>query len=246
MDPQEFWVLLFILAVSCITFLSRGIGKIRQARRLENMPTSRVRSAHQGFVELEGVCRSGEKGQLTAPLSGAACVWYAYRIERKEDKNWRTVKQEVSDAPFLLDDGTGVVTIVPRGAKVLVEDSHTWYGGRDRLFSTTLAFALGGGRYRYTEKRIEADDRLIVQGEFRSRHFDAPAADPEDADSAAAGDPLPLSQHEIFQPGDRHLPFLVSNVKQTVLTARLRRGGWISLGLFMLTGGLVVYMMTSR
>jgi len=56
----------------------------QHARVMEDMPTSKVRSAAQGFVELAGMQHALEDKPLLAPLTQNSCTWWSYVIEKKK------------------------------------------------------------------------------------------------------------------------------------------------------------------
>jgi len=150
----------------------------RRARLLEDTPTARIRSAPQGYVELEGEGRPLPGPPIVAPLTGTPCLWYRYRVEIEEEdshgqavhRRWRTLASGVSDALFEVDDGTGRCVIDPEGAEVVPDVSDTWYGdtpkpaaGPKRLGRLTI----GSGDYRYTEERL-LPGHLYAVGWFES------------------------------------------------------------------------------
>jgi hypothetical protein len=152
---------------------------------IEDTPTSRIRSAHQGYVELSGTAELPSDGVVVAPLTRRECTWFRYRIEKKGNKSWRTVERKTSEHPFLLGDETGVCVVNPVGAEVTPTYKDQWHGhGRrpgigdipraagDSLFGAfgdlTLGTGLFGGRYRYTEERIEPGDPVYAIGAFRT------------------------------------------------------------------------------
>ncbi|MCW8908356.1 MAG: E3 ubiquitin ligase family protein [Sedimenticola sp.] len=185
LSEAEYWGLLLFaagLALAGFYFAFRWFGR---ARLIENAPTARIRSAHQGYVELVGEVLSLPGEPVLAPLTGTPCCWYRYKIEKQGDKHWRSVESDTSDALFLLRDETGDCLLDPEGAEVTASDRTVWYGhsrypharpdpARRRPQSTLHRVAdllnrdLGGGRYRYTEERIYPGDRLYALGLFKS------------------------------------------------------------------------------
>lgn len=125
-------------------------------RRVENTPTSKIRSIAMGLVEVHG--RACRQYALVAPMTQSACVWYRLRKYRKDQRNnWRKVKEiDSGHVPFLIDDGTGKVTVAPRRAAVTARIRQTGYPGEGSL--TFTAFA---GRAGDNEKWIED---LIYEG----------------------------------------------------------------------------------
>lgn len=159
----------------------------RQARFLLDTPTSKIRSAAQGYVELYGMMSTPES-QLTAPLSGQPCVWWSYRIEEYErssnnqQHNWRTLERKASASMLELDDGTGRCLIDPAGAKVVPVHKQVWHGnqrhprtGESRHWFTSAL--LGQRRYRYTEERLHAGEPLYAIGHFHTGGGGHEAAD---------------------------------------------------------------------
>lgn len=157
----------------------------RRARVIEDTPTARVRSAPQGYVELQGQARSQPGRPVVAPLTATACIWYRFRIEREQrggryGSRWAEVESGESDTPFVLADATGDCLVDPRRAEVTPALKKTWYG-RSRWPGRTerggLLGLLTGSRYRYTEERIDGGG-LYVLGWFDSvRSTDTPAAE---------------------------------------------------------------------
>src|SRR3990170_7654612 len=54
---------------------------LNKARTIEDIPTSKARSAHQGYVELEGVGRLMDGAPIVGPLSGPPGGWFRSRAE---------------------------------------------------------------------------------------------------------------------------------------------------------------------
>ncbi len=160
----------------------------RRARLLEDTPTARIRSAPQGYVELEGEGRPLPGPPIVAPLTGTPCLWYRYRVEIEEEdghgqaahRRWRTLASGVSDALFELDDGSGRCVIDPEGAEVVPHVSDTWYGDTPKPAAGPRRIGrliVGSGDYRYTEARL-LPGNLYAVGWFESVH-------PGDADLRA-------------------------------------------------------------
>ena len=161
---------------------------VRRARLIEDTPTAKIRSAAQGYLELIGKGRYLGDKPLIAPLTGTPCTWFSYKIERKvhsgKHTRWSTVESETSALPFLLVDETGHCIINPAGAEVIPAVSHVWYGHARRPTSAPVRsrggfFQLSSGGYRYTERRLHADEFLYALGDFvtlgeqqRDRHLD--------------------------------------------------------------------------
>ena len=179
LQPGEFWIAtLFVTVVSIAAFY--GLFRFfRRARLMQDTPTSRVRSAAQGYVELDGTAELMEGEPIIAPLTGRRCTWFSYKIEERKEhysgkegshSSWNTIDSGISDNLFLIKDETGECVIDPEGAEVTPSVNDSWYGNSPAwsagLPSSKSLFSTG--RYRYTEKRIHPADPLYAIGLFRT------------------------------------------------------------------------------
>ncbi len=179
--------LLIFIGVVGLVALFVGFSALRRYRLIEDVPTAKVRSAHQGYVELRGVAAALPGEPIVAPLTQTHCCWFSYRVEHRADKGWRTLHSSTSDGLFLLRDETGECVIDPDGAEVDSAHSQTWYGDAGsgvpgmhrleremglglrvatRVLSHTSAFV--GDNHRFSEQIILEGDPLYAIGEFRS------------------------------------------------------------------------------
>lgn len=188
MGGVQFWLLLaFALVVTAVGF-KLWRDSFRDARLMEDTPTSRIRSAAQGFVELVGTQDTAMDRRPRAPLTGREATWWSYSIEKKEthrDSNgnrqtrWRTVEKKTSPDLILLRDGTGEVVVNPAGAQVTAGHRERWYGhsrhpaggpgGGDGGGIAGVVDFLTSGRYRYTEELMRPGDPLFALGHFETR-----------------------------------------------------------------------------
>lgn len=174
-----FWVGFVLPFLGSLGFLYASFTCLRHTRIMEDTPTSKIRSAAQGYLELEG-----QQHSLGAPLQGELsqipCTWYECRIEKKvvvrtqkdTSTHWDEIYSSTSHALFLLKDETGECVIDPRGADVKPDTVTVWYGHSrkpspppetwwQKLFA---AF----GSYRYTEKRMNIDSPVYAIGMFET------------------------------------------------------------------------------
>ncbi len=178
-NPEGIAVLLAVAAVGGVQFF-----RLQRRRRLmEDMPTARIRSAAQGYVELIGQALPPDV-PLRAPLTGSLCAWYRFRVERRKgeggNSGWEVEQQGVSDAQFWLDDGSGRCIVDPEGAEVRARDKRTWVGAAPQFVPESPGAALwsGDAEHRYTEELILPGDRLYALGQFAS--LDPLQASPQD------------------------------------------------------------------
>jgi hypothetical protein len=191
-DPSDFWFWLLILGVAVLGGGWFAFRWLHIARMLEDTPTSRVRSAAQGYVELVGRSRALAGTTNLAPLTQRPCVWWRFRIQKRAGSasrsgrraQWHTTQSGRSEQPFLLDDGTGQCIVQPAGAEVLTSETMTWYGDTPwPALPPGRRSPFGEPEYRYYEERIYEHEQVHVLGEFRT-HTGAPHTN-RDADITA-------------------------------------------------------------
>jgi len=150
-------------------------------RRIEDTPTSKVRSLSLGRVELAGRARG--RSPLRAPITGTPCVFFRFQVEeeqrRGKHRGWRRVASGASEAiPFELEDETGRILVDPRGAQLELEpqlretDPALTPALREIVGRSALplgGWLLGSPRIRVTEARIHEGDALYVFGLAQTR-----------------------------------------------------------------------------
>ena len=140
----------------------------RRARLIEDIPTSNIASAPQGYVELLGRAVQLQDAPLMTGLAGTPCLWYRWEVAQRGEATlsrdfvtslfaslvYWPESSEVSQYSFGIEDGTGLAVIFPHQAEIIVAHRQVWYEG-DR---------------RYTEERIMPDDALYVLGDFTTHN----------------------------------------------------------------------------
>jgi len=179
MDPLRITLVFGFCAITSAWCGWRTHRNILLARTIEDHPTAAIRSAHQGYVELEGTGKYFDDDPANAPLSKKPCIWYRYKIERrKKDGGWETLESGTSSETFILDDGTGRVVIDPDGAEVVTRIKETWtsHGSGAMGSPESVRFArrlgvpgaLAGDTYRHTEERLLPNKPLYVLGMLKN------------------------------------------------------------------------------
>ena len=102
LSSLEFWLAAGALAtIAVVTFIGAFIH-LHRARLIEDVPTSLIRSASQGYVELQGIGRLLDGPVIAGPLSGKRCTWWSYRVEERgggKDRRWITRDSAASERP---------------------------------------------------------------------------------------------------------------------------------------------------
>lgn len=165
LENWEFWLGVAVVTAVALFLFWRMACWYQHARLIQNIPTARIRSAPQGYIELIGQAGIMEGPVIFSPLSQTRCVWYCYKIEEKTREynskgrsrtRWRVVRQDTSEEVFLLDDGTGECAIDPDDAQVITRNKRVWY-----------KYDIVPPR-RYTEWTILEGEPLYAMGLFKS------------------------------------------------------------------------------
>jgi hypothetical protein len=155
-NPELGFVILFC-AGAAIFGLERFLRLQARRRLIQDTPTSRIRSAAQGYVELEGYAENSPESPIFSPITHTACTWYRYKVEErhtdsKGNTQWQTVRSGTSTHLFLISDNTGECVIDPDNAVVEAAHKNVWQVGD----------------YRYTEELIFPDQALYALGWLKS------------------------------------------------------------------------------
>ena len=184
METGDFIQVVLLLAVGTAVGFWLWRRSLTNARVIEDVATSLVRSAAQGYVELCGSQFPCEDRALSAPLSGRSCTWWSYKIEKKKTytdskgrrkTKWVTVESKTSPHLIRFEDDTGDVLVNPEGAQVVPVVRNTWYGHTRRPTGGPPSGGGGflrlvaSGRYRYTEELMRPGASMYAIGHFETR-----------------------------------------------------------------------------
>ncbi len=178
---DDFWLLSTGLLIATIVGFFFAFKNIHSKRIIEDTPTSKIRSAAQGYLELVGHGYLMEGQPIVSPLTGTTCTWYEFKVEerRQSGKNseWAPIRKGISDELFLIKDETGQCIIDPEGAHVTVSRKDVWYGGSSSPMGNSTAtrkkrvFLSGvfvSNKYRYTEKLLHSGETLYAIGLYKT------------------------------------------------------------------------------
>lgn len=147
------YVLFVCVALMVPLSLFAWMSSFRRFRAIADMPTSRIATAAQGYVELIGRGLPINGLPLLSPLNQLPCLWYRYIIEHRDSRNrWVTEDSGESNASFIIDDGSGQCLVDPEDAELLISKKERW----------TRA------NRRYTQWLLIERQSIYVIGEFRT------------------------------------------------------------------------------
>jgi hypothetical protein len=102
-----------VFIVSGAAMLRHSMLRLKLARTIEDIPTSRIDSAHQGLVEIRGRAVLNGQTPLMVPRLNIPCVWYRYQVFREHGhQEYDSVEQDnESNRPVYVEDTTGICAV---------------------------------------------------------------------------------------------------------------------------------------
>ena len=173
-------VLWGILAIGLgVRSFFRGFPFLKRKQLIDDTPTSSVRGAALGAVEISGTVVGPYS--LISPLSETDCFYY-HAIARGSSREDKKAKEEILYAPFFLDDGTGRVMVDPRGAETelqpSVDDEYSPSSGDAFTRHFLVRHGISSQYPAHLEEYcIRAGDHLYVLGTLRENPGLESAAD---------------------------------------------------------------------
>jgi E3 Ubiquitin ligase len=174
--PIRYLSILLSVAIAIgLYFFFLGFRLLARKRSLLTIPTSEIRSAARGLVEVSGLAA----GPCTtvAPITGEPCFLYhttAWQQREGKKNQWQKVADETLHLPFFIDDSTGQLLIEAPGADL---DLHPRFRGEyastlldlDDVPQSVSSFLSRHGiafdrNLRIEERLIKAEDALFVVG----------------------------------------------------------------------------------
>jgi len=148
---------------SGVYFFYRGFRILQRKRLIENTPTSTIRGAAMGLVEVSGLATGPHT--IQAPVTGVPSYYYrsvAWQLKRSgKNEHWEKVADESQHVPFFIDDNTGTLLVDPQGAEIDIHrDFSEVYS--NSVFSSSLGVPSNVGDFlaRYG---VDCDKKTKVE-----------------------------------------------------------------------------------
>ncbi len=146
-DDSRLRLLGYLVAVALALWAALNSKRLRQY--ILDTPRSKIGSAAQGFVELQGKCEFYGDRVTQGFMHGPPCVWHRYSVGCGKSQ---TTQSGQSDLPFVIRDETGTCVVNPAGAKIISSGKRSWWTG---------------GKY-YRTHYIRHGAQIYVIGEMRT------------------------------------------------------------------------------
>ena len=162
-------------------FFVRGFQLLQRKRLIMNTPSSKIRSAAMGLVEVSGLAAGPYT--LRAPITGVPCFYYRTMVwewkRRNRSSSWVKQADEGLHVPFYLDDGSARVLVDPQGAEMDIhrdfqeEFSHSLFSSSLEIPTNVAAFLTGHGietmaKVKVEEYCIKPKNALFILGTLAS------------------------------------------------------------------------------
>jgi len=178
---NELAILSSLAIAGGLYFFVSGFRLLARKRLLLTTPTSKIRSAAMGLVEVNGMAAGPYT--MPAPITGKPCfLYHTTAWQQREGKNveWDKIADETLHLPFFIDDSTGQLLVEPLGADLdLHRDFREEYTrsffssnfslGEDGVPPRVSVFLSRHGivparRLRVEERSIKPEDALFIAG----------------------------------------------------------------------------------
>ena len=161
------WIWALAGAAAGVYLFFRGFRMLQRKRLILNTPSSKIRSASMGLVEVSGLAVGPYT--MPAPITSLPCYYYrtmAWQWKQSgKNSEWVKVAEESLHLPFYLDDNTGRVLIDPRGAELDIhrdfheEYSNSLFSSKDFVPPNVSSFLSRHGVS--TEKKLKVEEYCI-------------------------------------------------------------------------------------
>jgi hypothetical protein len=212
-----------------------GWKRMRLRRLVQDMPTSPIRTAPQGFVEVQGVAHPFN-GQTFTGLQGIQLLYAEYRAQRyirpERKSSWETKYECTIGERFLLQDQSGWAHVLMKEAELQLEEAtYPWdslgVNAQTQFMETVFPRmkarggneTIGDGEWRIIERSIQVGEPVYVLGSLKTRQ-----TEPEYKVQVSAGESVRIVPvGGIMKSGMQ--PLVVADCHQSELLERIGQWG---------------------
>ena len=256
----RFWLPLLLAGGAFVFWLAA----YRRKRMIEDVPTSTIAAAAQGYVEIQGTVEHAPGDLLAGRLTNLPCVWYHCTLRTDpSDKDNSRDEAGWNSTPFIIRDETGECLVDPAEAEVICDRCQAWNAERvayrewsirvgDPIYAIGY-FTTGGARSEHQLKRRIGGTLSSWQRnakDFLARfdtNRDGKVATQELAEAREAARRETLQQYSLqggvhtLRPAPDGRPFILISADQDRIKRRYRRLTAVHLFIFFVSLGALVY-----
>ncbi len=160
-----------------IMLFIRGFRLLQRRRLILDTPSSKIRSASMGLVEINGLAIGPYT--MIAPITARPCYYYRTLVweykQQGKNKQWVKIAGESMHVPFYVEDNTGRMLVDPRGADLELhrdfqqEFNGSFFFSRDDAPANVIQFMARHGvatsnKIKVEEFCIKPKNSLFVLG----------------------------------------------------------------------------------
>ena len=190
-EIEAIWPLLLSILVGIVCLLA-GFRTLWRKRLIDDLPTSKTQGAFIGLTELQGTAESDNP--LISFLAAAHCVYYKWDVQEhwrktvhetytdskghrrtrtRVESGWSSVDSGGHSIAFYLKDDTGILRIIPEGAKIqdVTIFSETCRPSDPLYYGKGPAHAVSHSTHErhFVETAIPLHTMLYIMGQARER-----------------------------------------------------------------------------
>lgn len=181
----------FFMLIPALLFMSEARKTFQRSRRFADIPTSLLRSAAQGYVELSGRLKTKDGTFPLSPISKIPSHYWHVEMGRRKrhreasNQRWVTVNEMASARTFLpFEDDTGEAYLMihdltfnpsndfaiayPRITRTKIRDRKALDAMRNKIPAPLLKGLDGDGPWQLVERVLPAEHPLFVTGLLRT------------------------------------------------------------------------------
>ena len=155
-DDGSIWpVSVLVLIIASFVFY-KGFQVFRLKQLIEGTPTSKIRSAAMGLVEVHG--KAVTLNPIKAPLSGKDCLYWQVHFKGitraakgKDTPRFLPIGEYTSDSGFYIQDDTGRILVDPKDLsfeKISADFFYTMYKDNSLSVSKMREMKYGGFKFK--------------------------------------------------------------------------------------------------
>lgn len=248
--------IVFTLTLAGGGLILDGWKRMRLRRLVEDMPTSPIQSAPQGFIEVQGEAYAFSR-DVYSGLNGSPMLYVEYKaqryVRRKKNSGWETMFECTLGERFLLRDQSGWAHVLMKGANLqLREEEYDWdlLGGDAQAHFMEKIFprmtvngwnqTIGDGEWRILERGIHPGETVYVLGSLKTRQnepqYDIEVAAGKIARIAPVGGIMKQGVQPLVI-ADCHQPMLLQRIGNWSLARMILGAAAIALAAYFLISG---------
>lgn len=172
-NMHSFYLRLFVFVIAVVSavfgvkFSQSGFDHIDSFKQLERLIPTTLIGVLEGESQVSGwVQTTSEQNYLRSPKTNTPSVYFRYLVEREDrdsdgNTRWVTTTDYERSVDFVLDDYT-------HKARVNTQDETNQI-----RWALSKRYFKQEGKYRYSEWRIEPEDKLLIYAWANVKHDDA-------------------------------------------------------------------------